>query len=179
MKVVTFMGSPRAKGNTATMVQALTQGIADHVTKEIAAFSPAKMNIGPCRGCEACHKKEGRCIQQDDMQKIWQELTDAEVLVFATPLYWWGMTAQLKAVVDRFYAQANLLQGKKVLLLLTGGSAVPDAGYDLIRQQFEEICAYVGMKFLGCYCVQSECDDSIANDAEAQKEIYQLYNKLI
>lgn len=179
MKVVTFMGSPRSKGNTSAMVQSLTQGIAEHVTKEIIAFSPAKMNIGPCRGCEACRQKVGACIQKDDMQQIWQEIADAEVLVFATPLYWWGMTAQLKIVVDRLYAQAYLLQGKKVLLLLTGGSAVPDAGYDLVRQQFEEICAYVGMNLLDCYCVQSENDDSVSLNLAAQKEIYQLYKKLI
>ena len=104
MKILILNGSPRPQGCTAQMTAAFTEE-AEKAGHEVTEISVCKMNIRGCLACEYCHGKgEGKCVQNDDMQKIYAELKDTEMLVLASPIYYHGISGQLKCAIDRFYS---------------------------------------------------------------------------
>lgn len=105
-KIVILNGSPRKNGKTASLVKAFTEG-AKEAGNEVTEFYIDGMNIASCKACEACSHNGGYCVQKDDMEKINEAYIDADVIVFASPMYWGYITGQLKAVVDRLYAIQN------------------------------------------------------------------------
>lgn len=102
MKIIILQGSPNKKGSTSILAESFTKGALEAGHK-VERFDLAKMNIHPCIGCVACGY-EGPCVQKDDNQQIREAILGADMVVFATPLYYYGMSAQLKIVVDRFCA---------------------------------------------------------------------------
>jgi len=83
----------------------------------------ARMKIAGCLACEYCHGKgEGACVQKDDMEKVMASLRDCDMLVFATPIYYAGMTAQISAAIQRFYSIGKPPQATKSALLLSGAA---------------------------------------------------------
>lgn len=104
MKILVLNGSPRPQGNTSKMVAVFSEA-AVSAGHEVVTFDVCRMNIKGCFACEYCHGKgEGKCIRKDDMHQIYAELTDAEMLVLAAPIYYHGISGQLKCVIDRFYS---------------------------------------------------------------------------
>ena len=104
MEIVAICASPRAKGNTATLLEALLEG-AREAGATTHRFDPAGMRISACDACRAClENAEAGCILDDDMQRIYAALRRADAWVFATPVYFWHTTASLKLVIDRLYA---------------------------------------------------------------------------
>lgn len=99
MKVIGLIGSPRSGGNTERLVQQILAGAAERGA-DTRSYSLATMKIAGCQGCYAC-KTDGKCVQQDDMQTLYTEIDQADVVVFGTPLYMGQMTSQAKAFVDR------------------------------------------------------------------------------
>jgi len=101
MKILGIMGSPRKGGNTdrlldAALEEAGTQGFS---TKKILL---AEKRIAPCDGCLQC-AKTGRCVIRDDMQEIYLDMLESRGIIWATPVYYWSMSAQTKTVMDRTY----------------------------------------------------------------------------
>lgn len=122
-KIVVLNGSPRKNGNTAMLIDSFTKG-AENVGNQVTRFDLQQMNLHPCIGCGAGGKdKTSPCIQKDDMDRIYQALYEAEVLVLATPVYGWGMSAQLKMVLDRMAAilEAGIPNTKETYLLTAAG----------------------------------------------------------
>ena len=105
MNIIGIMGSPRPKGNTAVLLEKVISG-AKAAGDESVIFQPNVMNIRGCQSCDAC-KTKGRCVIQDDMQSVYRAINAADLLVLASPVYMWGISAQLKLVVDRLYAYLN------------------------------------------------------------------------
>lgn len=106
-KIVVLNGSPRAKGNTATLVKAFTEG-AVAAGHEVTCFDLQKMDIHPCLGCCGGGKDpESPCVQKDDMLKIYPAYREADVVVLASPLYYWTVSGQLKCAFDRLFAVAE------------------------------------------------------------------------
>lgn len=104
MKIVVLNGSPRPRGNTAGMISVFREE-AEEKGHQVVVFDVCRMNIRGCLACEYCHGKgNGTCIQKDDMHKIYAELKDAEMLVLASPIYYHGISGQLKCAIDRFYS---------------------------------------------------------------------------
>ena len=95
---------------------------------EFGVFEFSKMNIHGCLACEYCHTRgNGQCIQKDDMQYVYQELQDAEMIVIASPIYYHGLSGQLKCTIDRFYAAAY--PNKPAKLWWVAMMARPGDGY--------------------------------------------------
>jgi multimeric flavodoxin WrbA len=144
-KIVILNGSNSAKKNTAKIVKAFTQG-AESVGNEVKEFMITKMNIHSCLGCIACFKirKDNPhiCVQVDDMEQIYSAILDADVIVFASPMYWWGISGQLKIVVDRLEAVIGHLgienvHKKSTALLMTntgGGNHAAETWYSLFKE---------------------------------------------
>ena len=99
MKIAVLNGSPK-KGSTAAMVDAFVQG-AQEAGHEVEVLHVGKMKIAGCLGCEYCHGKgEGKCIQQDDMAKVMPAYLSADMIVYASPVYYFDVTAQLSAAMQ-------------------------------------------------------------------------------
>lgn len=126
-KVLIINGSPRANGNTDVLADALATGArrAGHAAEAVTIRS---LNIKPCIGCYGCAAKKGDpCVQKDDMKEIYTRFDEAQVIVFASPLYWWQLTAQMKTVIDRLFAVAASrdmhIPQREVALLIAAGDA--------------------------------------------------------
>ncbi|MDO5296238.1 MAG: flavodoxin family protein [bacterium] len=143
MNIVVLFGSPRPKGNTAAMVEAFVEG-AKEAGHQVSVIDVAKKNIKGCLACEYCHNKgNGTCIQKDDMQEIYPALNEAEILVLASPIYYFTMSAQIQLPLQRFYAIQYPHKVKKAVLLLSSHS--PNV-YDASIRQFESILGYCGFQ---------------------------------
>lgn len=102
--ILILNGSPRANGNTERMADALIEG-AESAGNTATKINLRGLNIRPCIGCFQCMNGKGNpCIQQDDMQKIYDAFAQADTIIFASPVYFWHLTAQIKTVLDRMLA---------------------------------------------------------------------------
>lgn len=126
MKILVLNGSPRPSGNTSKMVAAFKEG-AESSGHEVNVVDVCKKNIKGCLGCEYCHSKgNGKCVQKDDMQEVYSLLKDAEMLVIASPIYYHGISGQLKCAIDRFYSAAYPMKPAKLK------KAAIEGGHDFV-----------------------------------------------
>ena len=128
-RIIILNGAARKNGNTAKLIKAFTEG-AFRAGNEVKEFYLQDMNIRGCMGCEHCSSAESKqppCIQNDDMTQINDAFRSADVVVFASPLYFWTITGTLKTVTDRLDAQLRSLGyggfPRKCVLLMTAGGA--------------------------------------------------------
>lgn len=149
MKILILNGSPRPKGNTAAMIEAYKTG-AESVGHVVRVFDVCRMNIKGCLACEYCHTKAFRtCVQQDDMQKIYPVLDEADMIVLASPIYYHGFSGQLQCVINRFYAPGYPRKLKKAALLLSSGDkGVYDGAIFAYQNSFVE---YLHLEDMGIF----------------------------
>ena len=122
MNIVILNGSPRPHGNTAAMVYSYREG-AEQAGHHVTVFDICRMHIAGCLACEYCHTKEQRvCVQKDDMHQVYPVLDKADMLVLASPVYYHGLSGQLKCAIDRIYAPGYPRRLRKAALLLSSGS---------------------------------------------------------
>ena len=132
-KIVILNGSPRKNGNTSALVKAFTEGAAS-AGHSVTTFFLDGMDIHGCKGCFGGHSsRECPCVQRDDMVQIYPAVMDSDVVVLATPLYYWNMSGQLRTAVDRLFAleegDGNLLRGHNrasALLMAAEGHGFED-----------------------------------------------------
>jgi len=126
--IVILNGSPRLNGNTATLVAAFSEGaeVAGHT---VCRFDLCTMNVKPCIGCCGGGKDLNHpCTQRDDMEQIYPAILEADVVVWASPMYYWNVSAQLKIAIDRMFALAEGTPDfahpvKDAVFLMCAGSA--------------------------------------------------------
>ena len=174
MKIVIINGSAR-KGNTLTAINALKKGAAEK--HEIEIISPDKLHISPCKGCGVCQCYKG-CVDKDDTNPTIDMIAAADVIVFATPVYWWGMSAQLKLVIDKCYCRGLQLKGKKTGVIVVGGSPVDSVQYELIRKQFDCMADYLAWDMLFEKCYYANAKDELAKDTNAITELEDIGRNL-
>ena len=121
MKVTVITSSPRKSGITSFLADEFIRGAKESAHK-VFRFDAAFEVIAPCDACDHCGMGSSKCLQSDSMEKLNPELIAADCIVFVTPLYYLGMSSQLKTVIDRFYANNTMLAGdrKKALLIASG-----------------------------------------------------------
>ena len=150
-KIVILNGSPRKSGNTAALVKAFTEG-AQSAENKVVEFFLDQMDIHGCKGCFGGHSsKECPCAQKDDMTQIYSAIKDCEVVVLATPLYYWTISGQLKTALDRLFAleegDGNLLRGngRSCALLM----AAEGHGFEDVVTYFDHLMEHLGWENLG------------------------------
>ncbi|MHC1719211.1 MAG: flavodoxin family protein [Clostridiaceae bacterium] len=143
MKVLILAGSPHIGGTTALLADEFESG-AMGAGHKIVRFDTAKLDVHPCIGCYYCRSNDGKCVYKDDMVKIYPELLTADAVVLSTPLYYFGMTAQLKSAVDRFFAINPLLrESRKKLYLLAAGNDTEAWAMDALKAHYYTLCRYL------------------------------------
>lgn len=152
MDILVLNGSPSEGGNTKKMVSAFAEG-AVSAGHHVDVIDVCKKKISGCIACEYCHTKgNGKCIQKDDMSEIYALLREAEMLVIASPIYYHGISGQLKCVIDRFYSAAYPKKPphlKKVAMILSSGDADM---YDGALFSFKgDFLDYLGLENMGVF----------------------------
>lgn len=145
MKIAILNGSPRAV-NTAAMVNAFAEA-AEAAGHEVEILHVGRMKIAGCLGCEYCHTKgDGKCIQQDDMAKVMPAYLESDMIVYASPIYYFGMSAQMMAAIQRVYCIGKPAKAATAALLLSSESP---GVYDGAIGTYKAMLAYTGLKDMG------------------------------
>ena len=148
MKIVILMGSPNRSGSTNILVSEFKRG-AEESGHRCEVIDICHLNVHPCIGCVACGY-EGPCVQKDDVGKIRQKLLSSDMVVFATPLYYYGMSAQLKTVVDRFCAYNSSLNSRHLKsALLTVAWNADDWTFDALEAHYKTLVRYINLEDKG------------------------------
>jgi multimeric flavodoxin WrbA len=138
LKIITFCGSPRSGGNTEILMNEALRPLAE-AGHDIAVYPLNTLNIRPCQNCGGC-TETGVCVLRDDMTGIFAAIGEADRIILASPIFFYGLSAQAKAMVDRcqsFWCEKYLLKkpipagphGRKGLLLLVGGMKKENAAH--------------------------------------------------
>lgn len=150
--IVILSGSPRKGGNTDMLVSAFIEG-AEAAGNTVTLFRTADMNIAACMGCGHCFEEKGVCVQKDDMPNIIAAIHKSDTLVLASPIYYWAVTAQLKAAIDRLYVLINdKAPIQQATMLLTCGNASADVNEGAIFM-LNRLCHAYGWKNAGVITV--------------------------
>ena len=146
MNILILQGSPRAKGNTAWMAEEFKKA-AEAVGHQLTLVNVVHKHIASCLACEYCHGKgNGACVQKDDMQELYPLMAEAEVLVLAAPIYYFTLSAQIQAPIQRMYCVNKPAKVKKMALLM---SSYSPGVYDGAIAEFRDICNYWGVENVG------------------------------
>ena len=151
-KIIILNGSPRAKGNTETLVDNFIEG-AKESGHNIKKFNLREMNIRPCIGClQGGKSKESPCVQKDDMDKIYEAFKESDIFVMASPMYYWNFTAQLKAAIDRLFAvtEANGYQTPyKECIMIMAAEDDSESNFAPIINYYHSMLGHLGWKDKG------------------------------
>ncbi len=123
--ILIISSSPRKHGNTELMCQSFAKGALENGHKVVEVFLNEK-NINFCQGCAYCEKNPGKCSQQDDMSNIISELIKCDVVVFASPVYFYSLSGQMKTFIDRLVTAYRLITNKEVYYIFAAGDKNPN-----------------------------------------------------
>jgi len=161
MRIVELLGSPRPRGNTANVLDLFEEALGPG--HEIERIVLDRRDLKGCLGCNACQRvlDAPGCVRGDEGLAIFEEMLRADLLVYATPLYCWSYSAQLKMLIDRHFclckwdapeAPLSLLAGRRAALLVTCADAV-EGNADLLPALFERQAKVCHCDLVGCYVV--------------------------
>lgn len=172
-KILILKGSPREKGNSSSLADQAALG-ASQAGATVESILLHRLDIQPCNGCDSCRELGGGCVIEDDMQVVYPSLKAADAIVFAFPIYWFSINAQLKLCIDRMYAfeskHGHALTGKQIGLIFTYGDddLYTSGGINAIYT-FESMARYVKFEIKGMVYGTA----SAVGDAQKQPELMQ------
>ena len=149
MKIVVINSSPHSEEESTSryLAKKFVDG-AKSAGHEIFVFDAANEKTNPCRGCDQCGM-DGACIFDDAIEeKLMPQMLKADLLVLVTPLYYFGMSAQLKTVVDRFYSRTSKLSGKKSMIISTAWNTA-DWTMEVLKNHYETLVRYMSWEDVG------------------------------
>lgn len=172
-KIVVLVGSMRKEGNTELLVKAFVDGASKK--NEVEIISVAYYKVNPCIGCNSCfEREENSCFQKDDMEVIYRKLAKADIIVIASPVYFYGVSAELKAIIDRLHTPLrNTFKVKKLGLLLVAAATLP-AVFDAIEIQYKLVLDFFKLKDAGRVLVRGVKDKGDIKGNKALEEAYKL-----
>lgn len=148
MKITVLFASPNKNGSTAILTKQFKKG-AEESGHKVEVIDVCRLNVNPCIGCVRCGY-EGSCVQKDDNAIVKSALLNSDMAVFATPLYYYGLSAQLKIVVDRFCAYNSSLNSKHLKsALLTVAWNADDWTFDALEAHYKTLVRYINFEDMG------------------------------
>jgi multimeric flavodoxin WrbA len=132
MIITCVLGSPRENGNSATIANRFCI-TAESLGAQVKTFALNKLKYCGCQGCMTCKTKKDRCVLEDDLTEVLDAVRETDVLVLASPVYYWDVSSQLKAFIDRTFSflvpdfmtnskKSRLMPGKKLVFILSQGN---------------------------------------------------------
>ena len=148
MKSVVLEGSPNRNGSSNLLASEFVRG-ATESGHSVQVVDAAHTNIHPCTGCVHCGY-EGPCVQKDDVNEIRQIILESDMIVFVTPLYYYGMSAQLKTLIDRFCAFNGSIQRKRMKsALLTVAWNDDNWTFEALEAHYKTLVRYLNLTDMG------------------------------
>jgi len=142
MKATIITGSPHKKGTSALLADEFIRG-AQEAGWNTYRFDSAFEDVAPCLGCDRCGIGAAPCVQKDAMQRLTPELLTSNAIALVTPLYYFGFSAQIKRVIDRFYANNYKLTGNKKVFLLATAYDQNDWTMDALTAHYQTLARYL------------------------------------
>ena len=171
MKILALIGSPRKEGNTDVLVEQILQGskTKGHTSEKLYLY---KYKISPCVDCRNCKKGDYVCTVKDGMQEIYPKMEEADVVIFATPLYWWGPSGQLKLLMDRMrpFVANGKFKGKKAVVVVPSGddTKASDPLIEMFRLAFD----YLEVEFIGKILAKAFEKGEVKQNPKVMKEAH-------
>ena len=176
MKILALTGSPRKDGNSALLADNFIKGVQE-AGHHIERFDAAFKKVHPCVACNHCGMN-GPCIFNDDFNFVREHIVDADAVVFATPMYYFGVSAQLKAVIDRFYAlNGQIHRPKKAVLLMTYANTAESEAKPIVSH-YETLLNYLGWTDAGRVIASGVWTAGAVNDTKYPEQAYELGRKI-
>jgi multimeric flavodoxin WrbA len=173
LRVLGLVGSPRKGGNTDLLVSRILAGAgaSNHLTEKVYLYA---LGISPCVDCRSCQKGKLQCVIDDDMQLLYSKLESADVIVFGTPLYWYGPTGKMKLVIDRLrpFVASKKLKGKKALIVVPSEEGLDACGY--LVGMFELSFKYLGIELIHKILVKAYDKAEINEQPETLNSAFEL-----
>jgi multimeric flavodoxin WrbA len=182
-KVLIAVGSPRKRGNSSTLAAKLAAG-AKAGGAQVETFYLHGMDIKPCTACGGCRKKAHvDCVIEDDMQILYPKLRSADVIVIASPIYWFSVSAQTKLFMDRWYGlggdQGYALAGKRFAILLCYADADPfSSGAVNALRAFQDALRFIEADLVGMVYGSASKAGEIRKNKALMEEAYELGRKI-
>ena len=173
MKIVVLEGSPNKVGSSNLLADNFVRG-AKEAGHNVQIIDVAHANIHPCTGCIHCGY-EGPCVQKDDVEEIRQMILAADMLVFVTPLYYYGMSAQLKIMIDRFCAFNSSIQRKRMKsALLTVAWNSDNWTFDALQAHYQTLVRYLNLEDMGMVLGRGCGSPAMTQQSRFPKQAYEL-----
>lgn len=180
MKIVCLLGSPREKGNSATIAKHFCAA-AERLGARVRTFALNELEYRGCQGCMACKTKLDNCALEDDLSEVLEAVGETDVLVLASPVYYGDLSSQLKGFIDRSYSYlrpdyltnpkpSRLAPGKKLVFILTQGNPDPKMFADIFERYnyFFKWCGFAESHLIRA------CGVREAGEAAANQEVMRL-----
>ncbi|MBC8224733.1 flavodoxin family protein [Candidatus Bathyarchaeota archaeon] len=183
-RVLILTASPRINGNSTILALKAAEGVnANGGEADVAPIGNLK--IAPCNACDICRDKpEVGCVIKDDMQPLYQQIKDAQGIIFATPVYWFNVSAQMKLFIDRTYAindGGNYAFTRKdvgVILTYEDEDIFVSGGINALRS-FQDICAYVKANLVGMVYGSAGKAGDVQTNEKLLHKAYDLGRKIV
>lgn len=171
--IVVVIGSPRKNGNTEILANAFING-AREAGNNVNVISVNGQKIGGCTGCNYCYKNaQHNCVQNDGMTQIYAQLALADIIVFATPVYFYGVSSQLKCLIDRLHNPIRNSFAVKKLALLAVCADKEESVFDSVIAMYQSVLKYFSLANGGIITVHSVVEKG---DINSNPKLIDAYN---
>jgi multimeric flavodoxin WrbA len=173
VKILALIGSPRVNGNTDLLVDQVLEGAKAKgiVTEKLYLYD---FVISVCADCRSCKRGDCVCCLNDDMEKIYPLMIEADVIVFGTPVYWYGPSGKMKLLIDRMrpFVENKKLIGKRVVVVSPSAEGPVACGPML--EMFSGMFKYLKMEFVGKVLVKAYEYGIIAENKDELDRAFEL-----
>ena len=177
MKILILTGSPRKNGNSNLLVDNFIKG-AQEKGHSILRFDSAFKKVHPCVACNKCNMGADECVFKDDFEEVKNNIVEADMVVFASPMYYFGISAQLKSVIDRFYGINDKIHvPKKSALIMTYADSA-DIEAEPIKSHFKRLNMYLGWQEVGQIIAKGVWQAGAVNGTGYPEKAYELGQSL-
>jgi multimeric flavodoxin WrbA len=173
MRILALIGSPRKRSNTDILVDKILEGCKEKgfVSEKLYLYD---FDISACTDCRLCKSENYECAIKDDMKQIYSGMEEADILIFGTPVYWYGPTGKMKLLIDRMrpFIASRKMQGKKAVLVVPSeeGPKACRALMEMFRMSFD----YLGMEFVGSILSMAYERAEVSGNREDLEKAYEL-----
>ena len=171
-KITVIVGSPRKNGNTEILANAFVKG-AKESGNYVDVIFVTGLKVNSCIGCNYCYRNDG-CFFDDDMTEIYKRLAVADIIVFATPIYFYGISSQLKCIVDRLHNPVRNSFKVKKLVLLAVCADISDKVFDSVKTMYKSVLNYFSLQDGGIISVSGMENKGDIINSTALNEAYML-----